>query len=161
MRRGVLLSALLIGLWWSLLLPSWMVAGGEQISGADLNRTLALVPGIILLLALIALYGKLSRALLLIAAALSAATAIWTFSTDLESAPAVIAALERATGIAGGAGEVGSSSLPIVFAVVGALTAASLVLSAFGSRVPSRAVDESATDASDPRFIWDQQQDAD
>lgn len=161
MRRAIFVSALLQAIWWSLLLTSWVTAGNESISGTEINRTLTLLPGISLLLGLIALYGKLSRSLLVLAGAIALAGSFWSLGSDLSASPRVIDALERATGVVGGAGEVSVGLGPIAFGMAGILVSASLFFAATRSFVKKDSVDSKPTEADDPRFIWDQQSSAD
>ena len=157
MRRFTLAAALATGIWWALLLPGWVSTSGTEVAGTELNRTLALVPGIVLLLALISLYGKLSRALLIAAGTAVIGSVFWVVTSDLESAPKVIELQELATGLAGGNGDAVVGYMPWVFASFGILTALLLTLAALSRPTKRAAVDSRPTDSDDPRFIWDEQ----
>lgn len=157
MRRFTILAAAGSGLWWSLLLPTWVVTAGVEISGSELNRTVVLVPGIVILLLLISLYGKLSRVLVGLAALFALLATAWAFARDFASSSAVIEAQELATGIAGGTADLELNLMPILFGIAGLLVASLSVFAALGKRVAHRTVDEKATDSDDPRFIWDEQ----
>ena len=157
MRRFTFAAALATGIWWTLLLPGWVSTSGAEVAGTELNRTLALVPGIVLLLALISLYGKLSRLLLLTAAAAVVGSVIWVVTSDLATAPKVIELQELATGLVGGNGDAVVGTMPWIFAGFGILNALLLLLAAFSRPTRRVAVDAKPTDSDDPRFIWDQQ----
>lgn len=157
MRRFTFAATLATGIWWTLLLPGWVSTSGTEVAGTELNRTLALVPGIVLLLALISLYGKLSRVLLLLAASTVVGSVLWVATADLASAPKVIELQELATGLVGGNGDAVVGALPWIFAGFGILNALLLTLAAFGRPKKRAAVDSKPTDSDDPRFIWDQQ----
>lgn len=158
MRRFTFLAAIAIGIWWTLLLPGWVSTAGSSVAGTELNRTLALIPGIVLLLALISLYGKFARTLLILAALVVFAASGWVASTDLESAPAVIEIQELATGIVGGSGQAEVGLLPAIFIGAGILAALLLTIAALSKPTKRAVVDSKPTDSDDPRFIWDEQQ---
>lgn len=157
MRRATFLASALTAIWWSLLLPTWVFSAGIEVAGTELNRTLTLVPGIILLLALISLYGKLSRALLALAGVFALAAAIWVLSADFGGAPKVIELQEMASGIVGGNGDFLVGTIPTVFVGIGIATAAVLFWASLSKQTRRLAVDEKAQDSEDPRFIWDEQ----
>lgn len=157
MRRFTFLAALATGIWWTLLLPGWVSTAGTEVAGTDLNRTLTLVPGIVLLLALISLYGRFSRSLLLMAALAVLGASLWVATADLAAAPAVIELQELASGIAGGTGEASVGPMPWIFIGTGLLTFLLLALASFGTPTRRVTVDSKPTDSDDPRFIWDEQ----
>jgi len=151
------LSLIVIAAWWAFLLPVWVETAGQEVHGTEINRTLALLPGVVVLLVLIARYGKASRVLLIAASLTSLGSGAWVLLGDLGSTPRVIELQERATGLAGGNGEFTVLWPPTVFAFIGVAVAILLLFAAFQKQVPRRSVDEKPSDEEDPRFIWDQQ----
>lgn len=156
-RRFTLLAAIVTGLWWALLLPAWVETSGAQVAGTEINRTVVLIPGIALLLALISLYGKLSRSLLTGAALAVLGTSIWIITADFGTAPKVIELQEQASGVLGGTGEYSIGVMPWIFAGVGIALSVLYILAALARREKRSTVDSKPTDSEDPRFIWDEQ----
>lgn len=157
MRKHTLLALPVLGLWWVMLLPSWISTAGSSLSGTELNRTLAVLPPVVILLALISLYGRMPRSLLTFAALLVATASVSTLFLDFAGSVAVINLQEKATGLVGGYGEIERSVFPTMFAVTGIVGTAAL-LWAGTKRLESRhSTDRAAEDSDDPRNIWDEQ----
>lgn len=139
-----------------LLLTSWISIGDLELIGADLNQTMALLPGVAALAMLIALYRKLPRLLFFVSSiALAAASGI-ALTADLTTSPAVIQARERISGIAGGGDVViGTSVTPTVFGIAGVILAVSTAALIFFR--PRQAQAETDGQEPDARELWDQQ----
>ena len=157
MRKFTLIGLLAAAAWWSMLLPAWVLTVGQPIAGTEANRTLTLIPGVVILLVLVSLYGKGRRTLLISAALVTAITSVWALLADLGNSPRVIELQERATGIAGGNGDFEVLWPVYAFAVIGLLVAGVLIMASVKRHIVKPAVDSQPTDEADPRFIWDQQ----
>jgi phosphoglycerol transferase MdoB-like AlkP superfamily enzyme len=155
MRKGILVLALSFAVTWSVLLFPWIEVQGQGLTGADLNQLLVTLPGIAILISLIALYGKLTRFLVLIAGVTMLVAAAFALVNDFIQAPASLLLQESLTGIAGES-SLGIETLwPIVFSIMAIGSAlASLIV----ARLPfeqSSAVDEPRDN--DARTLWDDQ----
>lgn len=157
MRKFTLIGVLAAAAWWSMLLPAWVLTAGQTVSGTEANRTLALIPGVVILLGLVSLYGKGRRTLLVAAALASAITSVLVLVSDLGNSPRVIELQERATGIAGGNEDFEVLWPVYAFAILGLLVAGVLIMASVKRQIIKPAVDSQPTDEADPRFIWDQQ----
>ena len=157
MRKFTLIGLLAAAAWWSMLLPAWVLTVGQPIAGTEANRTLTLIPGVVILLVLVSLYGKGRRTLLITAALVTAITSVWALLADLGNSPRVIELQERATGIAGGNEDFEVLWPVYAFAVIGLIMAGVLIMASVKRHIVKPAVDSQPTDEADPRFIWDQQ----
>ena len=157
MRRFTFMATATLGLWWMLLLPGWVTTAGSSVSGTELNRTLAILPPVIVLLTLISLYGRLSRFLLLASGVITALTSLIALIADYSRSPKVIELQEMATGVAGGNGEISTSAAPIAFATVGLCASVLLMLAASKRPEQPHSTDQVIVDEQDPRYIWDEQ----
>ena len=156
MTRAVLLLLLLVGAWWSLLLPEWVAVDKSGIIGAELNQTMALLPAVAALAVLMSLYRKMPRLLVALGSLAIAATSAIALLGDLATSPAVIEAREQVSGIAGG-GAVALELSPViyVFAFSGfalAIAAALLIFLKSGGRSV-----ESVNQDLDAKDLWDEQ----
>lgn len=155
MGRGISALVLAYGFCWSFLLLPWVLVKEQSLTGAELNQILVSLPAVAILMALIALYRKIPRALVLSSgAAMLIATSVAALS-DFSLAPASLELQESVTGLAGES-TLGEQTLwPMVFAIACGISA---LLSVWVATLPVSArakVDEPG--ANDARAIWDEQ----
>lgn len=155
MARGIALLVLLLGVTWSMLLLPWVSIEEKTLTGSDISQVLVSLPAIAILMALIALYRKFPRSLVLACAAVMISASYLAFATDFTLSPASLQMQESVTGLAGES-SLGEQTLwPSVF---GSLSAISALMSLWVSFLPVSSksrVDEPRSD--DSRSIWDEQ----
>lgn len=156
MARGIALLVVAYGLTWSVLLTTWVTVGDRSLTGTDMSQTLTLLPAIAILIALIALYRKAPRILVVVSGVTIAFAGYLGLTTDYISLPAALELQESLTGIAGNSGLGEVTIFPSAFSVMAlACCVVALVVSRLGfSRRPS--VDEAGS-SDDARGIWDEQ----
>ncbi len=155
MARGIALLVIVLGITWSILLLPWVTIEEKALTGADISQVLVSLPAIAILMALIALYRKFPRALMLACALVMIAASYLAFATDFTISPASLQLQESVTGLAGESNLGEQTYWPIVF---GSFSAISALLSLWVSFLPVSSksrVDEPRSD--DSRSIWDEQ----
>jgi hypothetical protein len=157
MAKGIALLSLVYGVCWSFLLFPWVLVRDQSLTGADLNQTLVLLPAISILTALIALYRKFPRALVLISGLMMITASTLAAITDHSTAPQSLLRQESITGIAGENSLGQMTAWPMVFAVFALASALISVLVARQKYSAGARVDEVA-EPSDARGIWDEQE---
>ncbi len=157
MAKGIALLSLVYGLCWSLLLFPWVIVTDQSLTGADLNQTLVLLPAIAILTALIALYRKFPRALVMLSGLMMIMASALAVITDHSAAPQSLLLQENITGIAGENSLGQMTAWPTVFAVCALASALVSVLVA-RQKYSERAKVDEAAEPSDARGIWDQQE---
>ena len=157
MARGIALLSLVYGICWSLLLFPWVLVRDQSLTGADLNQTLVLLPAIAVLTALIALYRKFPRALVLLSGLMMIIASVLAVIIDHSAAPQSLLLQESITGIAGENSLGQITAWPTVFAVF-ALASTLLSVLVARQKYSARAKVDEVAEASDARGIWDEQQ---
>ena len=155
MARGIALLVLILGLTWAILLFPWVTITEKTLTGSDISQVLVSLPAIAILMALIALYRKFPRSLMLACAAVMISAAYLAFATDFTVSPASLQLQESVTGLAGESSLGEQTFWPSVF---GSFSAISAVMSLWVSFLPvstKSRVDEPRSD--DSRSIWDEQ----
>lgn len=155
MARGIALLVLLLGITWSMLLLPWVSIEEKTLTGSDISQVLVSLPAIAILMALIALYRKFPRSLMLACAAVMISASYLAFATDFTLSPASLQIQESVTGLAGESSLGEQTFWPSVF---GSLSAISALMSLWVSFLPVSSksrVDEPRSD--DSRSIWDEQ----
>lgn len=155
MRRGILLLALSFAVTWSVLLFPWIEVQGQALTGAVLSQLLVTLPGVAILILLIALYGKLTRFLILTAGVTMLGAAAFALFDDFVRAPASLLLQESLTGIAGESSLGVETLWPIVFSIMA-------IGSAFASVIVARLPFEQRSGVDEPsdndaRALWDDQ----
>ena len=155
MARGIALLVLILGMTWAILLFPWVTITEKTLTGSDISQVLVSLPAIAILMALIALYRKFPRSLMLACAAVMISAAYLAFATDFTVSPASLQLQESVTGLAGESSLGEQTFWPSVF---GSFSAISAVMSLWVSFLPvstKSRVDEPRSD--DSRSIWDEQ----
>lgn len=155
MARGIALLVLILGMTWAILLLPWVTITEKTLTGSDISQVLVSLPAIAILMALIALYRKFPRSLMLACAAVMISAAYLAFATDFTVSPASLQLQESVTGLAGESSLGEQTFWPSVF---GSFSAISAVMSLWVSFLPvstKSRVDEPRSD--DSRSIWDEQ----
>lgn len=155
MTKWTWIVSLVIGATWSLLLLPWVQISETALTGAELSDLLPLLPGLSVLMLLIALYRRGTRLLQSLSAATLLTSAFLSFTTDFRVSPASIQAQEALSGLAGGAGLATQTINPTLFGL-SQIVAATLCIVLL-SREPKPRSSDSIKDETDPRGIWESQ----
>lgn len=161
MRAKTSLAIFSIAIWWVFVNLPWITVGSAEFTGGQLIPVLNLLPAIAITALFIALYGKLRRVLVLAVFATLGLAIYLSFSSVLESSAAVVAELERLSGVLNpeshDAGVSITQSWGKLLAV--AANAIAMIITALGLRAnksqPADAADKS--ESSDNRSLWDEQ----
>ena len=155
MGRGIAVLVLFYGLTWSFLLLPWLMVGERALTGAELSQVLVSLPAVAILMALIALYRKFPRALILASVASMLLAALIAVLSDFSFAPASLELQESVTGIAGETSLGTPTFWPYVFT---ATSVVSILLGIWVASLPvSTSVKVDEPGANDLRSIWDEQ----
>jgi hypothetical protein len=153
--RGIAVLVLFYGLTWSFLLLPWLMVGERALTGAELSQVLVSLPAVAILMALIALYRKFPRALILASVASMLLAALIAVLSDFSFAPASLELQESVTGIAGETSLGTPTFWPYVFT---ATSVVSILLGIWVASLPvSTRVRVDEPGANDVRSIWDEQ----
>lgn len=165
MNRYLNLTTVAAGVWWATVLFEWATisdAHSEGVSitlaGTELSQTLVLTPAIVILVALIARYRKVSNLVMLFATLVAAWSAFLTFSLNPAASPAAVDGLEKLTGMAGTIGMATTTLAPTAYLLLGVVVAALSAMAAF-SRTQEQAKEGETLedDLTDPKSMWDAQ----
>jgi hypothetical protein len=163
MRRNLAVFAFAVALFWISVNFVFVQAGEKGFTGSELSATLNLIPGIVLIMAFIAAYRKLARTLIGIASMILLVASYLIFDSNWIGNAAVIAELERLTGILGGDHTqlgitITQTIWPTVSAVLGIIAALIGGYVVFSGRKVSPQKDSAieAVEALDNRALWDQ-----
>ena len=156
MAKGIAGLVLAYGLTWLLLVTDWVLVGEASLTGAELNQTLTLLPAISMLTALIALYRKFPRFLLIASGLIMGVAGYLGFTLDFEEVPASLALQESMTGIAGGSALAEVTVFPTVFSIA-AIACSLLAIAVSTMRFSTRPRVDEVSSADDVRGIWDEQ----
>jgi glucan phosphoethanolaminetransferase (alkaline phosphatase superfamily) len=154
LARGTFIVLLLIAASWSLLLLPWVAVGDQNLTGAELSDLLALLPALAILFLLIALYGRMTRALRVTAAVVLWVGAYLAFSTDFSTVAASIALQESITGIAGESSIGQTLATPTAFGII-QLVLGFLSLALLKTKLGK--INRSENYDSDTRGLWESQ----
>ena len=155
MGRGIAVLVLFYGLTWSFLLLPWLMVGERALTGAELSQVLVSLPAVAILMALIALYRKFPRALILASVGSMLLAALIAVLSDFSFAPASLELQESVTGIAGETSLGTPTFWPYVFT---ATSVVSILLGIWVASLPvSTRVRVDEPGANDVRSIWDEQ----
>ncbi len=156
MARGIALLVVAYGVTWLLLLTNWVVVGETTLSGAELSQSLTVLPAISMLTALIALYRKFPRFLLIASGMVMGTVGYLGLTMDYAALPASLALQESITGIAGDSALAELTAFPTVFSI-SAFACALLAFVVSTMKFSSRPTVDEVPSADDVRGIWDQQ----
>ena len=164
MNKFLNLTTLVAGIWWSTVLFEWATISdahsGEAsitLAGSELSQTLVLTPAIVILVALIARYRKVSNLVMLFAALVASWSSYLAFSLNPAASPAAVDGLEKITGMVGTVAISTMTIAPIAYLVLGISVAVLAILSAF-AKVGQRVIEsEQAEEPTDPKSVWDSQ----
>ncbi len=129
-----------------------------SLAGAELTALSLLVPAITLLIAIISRYQKLARILVPLSALIAAAGSWFIYVSDLGSYVALSELIAKTTGQGSTAGfqlepQIGTTT----FAIVGALTAALLVVASFQGQTTTKTRTSKNAPESSTQDLWDLQ----
>lgn len=155
MSRWTWIATVVIGASWTLLLLPWVRVSDASLSGAELSDLLALLPGLSVLMLLIALYGRGAKVLHTMSAATLLVSAFIAFSTDFRTSPASIQVQESLSGLAGDAGLATQTIAPTFFGLSQGFAAALCLF--LLTRKPGVKSENFSSDETDPRGIWESQ----
>jgi ABC-type multidrug transport system fused ATPase/permease subunit len=158
------LTTLVAAIWWSTVLFEWATISdahsGEAsitLAGSELSQTLVLTPAIVILVALIARYRKVSNLVMLFAALVASWSSYLAFSLNPAASPAAVDGLEKITGMVGTVAIFTTTITPIAYLVLWIFVAVLAILSAF-AKVGQRVIEsEQAEEPTEPKSVWDSQ----
>lgn len=164
MNRYLNLTTLAAGVWWSTVLFEWATISDAHsegaaitLAGSELSQTLVLTPAIVILVALIARYRKVSNLIMIFAALVAVWSSYLTFSLNPAASPAAVDGLEKLTGMAGTVGISTTTLAPIIYLVLGLAVAVLSVLAAISKAATAANAAESPEEPTDPKSVWDAQ----
>ncbi len=164
MNRYLNLTTLLAGAWWSTVLFEWATISdahsGEAsitLAGSELSQTLVLTPAIVILVALIARYRKVSNLVMLFAAAVASWSSYLALSLNPAASPAAVDGLEKITGLVGTTAVSSTTLGPIAYLVLGIGVAVLAILAAFTKARQRTGPQEQEVEPTDPKSVWDSQ----
>ena len=164
MNRHLNLTTLLAGIWWSTVLFEWATIteahSGEAsitLAGTEISQTLVLTPAIVILVALIARYRKVSNLVMLFAAVVAGWSSYLAFAMNPAASPAAVDGLEKITGMVGSAAVSTTTLGPIAYLALGLLVAAFSVLAGFAKSGNKASAPTEEQDHTDPKSVWDSQ----
>jgi chromate transport protein ChrA len=155
MPKGIAVLLLTFSLTSSILLLPWLTIQQKSLTGAELSQILISLPAVAILLALIALYRRFSRVLVVSSGLSMLAAGILALCTNFNLSPASLQVQESVTGLAGESSLGAETTWPGVFAGLAML---STLFSIWVATLPvskKARVDEPGVD--DARSIWDGQ----
>ena len=164
MNRYLNLTTLVAGVWWSTVLFEWATISdahsGEAsitLAGSELSQTLVLTPAIVILVALIARYRKVSNLVMLFAALVASWSSYLAFSINPAASPAAVDGLEKITGMVGTVATSTTTLAPVAYMLIGISVALLAGLAAF-AKVRQRPTSlEPSEEPTDPKSVWDSQ----
>lgn len=155
MAKGIAVLILAFGITWSTLLLPWVDIDSQTLTGAELSQVLVSLPGVAILMALIALYRKFPRVLILASGSVMLFSTFLAVSTNFSFAPASLQLQESITGLAGESTLGSQTFWPLIFAVLSGLSG---LLSLWVATLPvSSKVRVDEPGVNDARSIWDEQ----
>lgn len=164
MNKYLNLTTLVAGIWWSTVLFEWATisdahSGDASISlaGSELSQTLVLTPAIVILVALIARYRKVSNLVMLFAALVATWSSYLAFSLNPAASPAAVDGLEKITGLVGTVAVSSTTVAPTAYLVIGLAVAVLAVLAAFAKAGQKAVAIEPESEPTDPKSVWDSQ----
>lgn len=163
MRRNLGVLALVIVLFWVSVNFTYVQVGEKGFTGSELSATLNLIPGIALIMIFISFYKKLARTLIAAASLILLATSYLIFNSNWLTNVAVIAELERLTGILGGDHTqlgitVTQSAWPTISSAIGLIAffiGGFVIYSARRVSAP-KSLEPEVSEELDNRALWDQ-----
>jgi hypothetical protein len=164
MNRYLNLTTLLAGIWWSTVLFEWATiteahSGQASITlaGTEISQTLVLTPAIVILVALIARYRKVSNLVMLFAAVVAGWSSYLAFALNPAASPAAVDGLEKITGMVGSAAVATTTLGPIAYLALGLGVAALSILAGFAKSGEKVATLSPELEQTDPKTVWDSQ----
>jgi hypothetical protein len=164
MNRYLNLTTLVAGVWWSTVLFEWATISdahsGEAsitLAGSELSQTLVLTPAIVILVALIARYRKVSNLVMLFAALVASWSSYLALSINPAASPAAVDGLEKITGMVGTVATSTTTLAPVAYMLIGILVAVLAGLAAFAKVSKKKIFTEATEEPTDPKSVWDAQ----
>jgi hypothetical protein len=164
MNKFLNLTTLAAGIWWSTVLFEWATISDAHSSGAaitlagsELSQTLVLTPAIVILIALIARYRRVSNLIMIFAAVVAGWSGYLALALNPAASPAAVDGLEKLTGVAGTIAVSTTTLAPVAYLVLGLLVAVLSVLAAISRTARTVKAAENLPEPTDPKSLWDAQ----
>lgn len=164
MNKYLNLTTIAAAIWWSTVLVEWATVSDAHsgdsavtLAGSELSQTLVLTPAIVILVALIARYRKVSNLVMLFSALVSGWSSYLALVLNPAASPAAVAGLEQVTGLVGTVAVATTTIGPTSYLVLGILVAVLSTLAAFAKMGQQTKAAEPTEEPTDPKSVWDAQ----